>query len=33
MRRTYGFSESDQLILTAASDEASNRLVWRRDGA
>jgi len=31
LRRTYDFSSSNQLILTAASDQGATRLVWQRD--
>ena len=32
LRRTYEFSKGNQLILTAAFDESTNRLVWQRVG-
>ena len=33
LRRTYEFSGSTQLILTAVSDQGTTRLVWQRDHA
>ena len=33
LRRTYEFSGDNQLILTAALDEHTTRLVWQREGA
>jgi hypothetical protein len=33
LRRTYEFSGSTQLILTAVSDQGTTRLVWHRDRA
>jgi hypothetical protein len=33
LRRTYEFSSGNQLILTAVTDQGTNRLVWQRDGA
>jgi hypothetical protein len=32
LRRTYEFPSAGQLILTAASDVGTTRLVWQRDG-
>lgn len=31
LRRTYEFSSDNQLILTAATDQGTSRLVWQRD--
>jgi hypothetical protein len=33
LRRTYEFTGASQLVLTAASDLGTTRLVWQRDGA
>lgn len=32
LRRTYEFSGDNRLILTAALDQATTRLVWQREG-
>ena len=31
LRRIYEFTSSNRLILTAPSDQGTNRLVWQRD--
>ena len=33
LRRTYEFSSASQLVLTAATDLGTTRLVWQRDDA
>jgi hypothetical protein len=33
LRRIYEFANNNQLILTAASDQGTTRLIWQRDSA